>query len=73
MVRGLDYVAVLTGRKDKTMSEEQIEREAERRMDRLDKHLLQGHLRQAEYDAAVDELDTWCKRQYGARHVQAEA
>lgn len=38
------------------MSEEQIERLAERKMDQLDAQLMNGKLSQAEYDAAVKEL-----------------
>jgi hypothetical protein len=41
------------------MTEEQIERIAERKMDQLDAKLLNGKLSQAEYDAAVKELDRW--------------
>jgi hypothetical protein len=41
------------------MTEEQIERIAERKMDQLDAKLMNGKLSQAEYDAAVKELSRW--------------
>jgi hypothetical protein len=41
------------------MTEEQIERIAECKMDQLDAKLLNGKLSQAEYDAAVKELSRW--------------
>lgn len=48
------------------MTEEQIERRAEREMDRLDKQLLSGALTQAEYDEEVRELDRWAREEYRA-------
>jgi hypothetical protein len=39
------------------MTEDQIERIAERKMDRLDARLMNGELSQAQYDAEVKALD----------------
>lgn len=39
------------------MTEHEIELQAERAMDRLDRQLLRNELSQAEYDAAVRSLD----------------
>jgi hypothetical protein len=41
------------------MTEEQIERIAERKMDRLDARLMSGELSQAQYDAEVKALNQW--------------
>ena len=46
------------------MTEDQIERAVERRMDALDRHLMSGELSQAKYDLAVCELDEWAEEQY---------
>lgn len=46
------------------MSEEQIERHAEREMDKLDSRLMGGSLSQSEYDRAVKKLDAECRRLY---------
>jgi len=43
---------------------EAIEREAERRMDQLDRHLMRGDLTQSAYDEACRRLDRWTQRQY---------
>jgi hypothetical protein len=45
------------------MTEEQIERVVERRMDSLDRQLMNGQLSQADYDILVQELDAWASRQ----------
>ncbi|HUY05049.1 MAG TPA: hypothetical protein VMV33_17365 [Rhodocyclaceae bacterium] len=39
------------------MTEEQIERLAERQMDRLDQRLIEGELTQPQYDAAVRQMN----------------
>jgi len=39
------------------MTEEQIERIAERRMDRIDRDYLAGGMTEAEYQRAVDAID----------------
>lgn len=39
------------------MTEDQIERIAERKMDRLDARLMSGELSQAQYDTEVKALD----------------
>lgn len=41
------------------MTEEQIERRAEWRMDALDRELIAGRMDQSEYDLAVKRLDVW--------------
>jgi hypothetical protein len=41
------------------MTEEQIERAVERKMDGLDRRLMRGELTQAEYDREVCALDAW--------------
>ena len=46
------------------MTEEQIERTAQIRMDALDRRLLNGELRQDNYDRLVVLLDEWAKAQY---------
>lgn len=46
---------------DWTMSEEQIERIAEQRMDALDRRLLAGELTQVDYDLEVKRLDQWAR------------
>lgn len=46
------------------MTEEQIERIAEREMNRLDKELLNGSITQEEYNQEVRELDHWIKEEY---------
>lgn len=46
------------------MTEDQIERIAERYMDQLDSRLTKGLIDQAEYDLEVEELDQWCLDQY---------
>lgn len=46
------------------MTEEQIERIAERDMDRLDRQLMASSISQAEYDAEVKAIDAWTKEQY---------
>jgi hypothetical protein len=46
------------------MTEEQIERTAERRMNMLDRHLLVGNINQEQYDQLVQDLDNWSKEEY---------
>ncbi len=48
------------------LTEEQIERRAERAMDRLDRGLMAGIMTQAEYDREVSILDKWAQAQYDA-------
>lgn len=47
-------------------TEDQIERDAERRMDRLDSRLLSGAISQADYDVAVRALDADTQDAYRA-------
>jgi hypothetical protein len=44
-------------------TEDQIEREVERRMDALDRRLMRGALTQAAYDEAIRALDAWSRAQ----------
>lgn len=46
------------------MTEEQIERIAERKMNRLDKELMNGSITQEEYNQEVRELDQWVNAEY---------
>ncbi len=46
------------------MTEDQIERIAERTMDRLDRELCRGIIDQQTYDLEVRELDQWCLDEY---------
>lgn len=46
------------------MTEDQIERIAEREMDKLDRLYLKEMISEAEYEAEVAELDRWCRDQY---------
>lgn len=48
----------------KQLTAEQIERRAERTMDRLDRGLLAGIMTQAEYDREVSIVDKWAQAQY---------
>lgn len=45
------------------MTEEQLERRAEQRMDSLDRQLIGNTLTQAEYDMEVKRIDTWVARE----------
>lgn len=45
------------------MTEDQIERAVERRMDSLDRQLLTGALSQAAYDKATRDMDAWAATQ----------
>jgi hypothetical protein len=54
------------------MTEEQIERQVEIRMNRLDRQLMTGGLSQNSYDMAVEDLDRWALAQYRERKYQAE-
>jgi hypothetical protein len=53
------------------LSEEQIESLVEKRMNKLDKKLMQGHIHQSEYDHEVMILDKWAEQQY--QHNKAES
>jgi hypothetical protein len=44
--------------------EDEIERIAEREMDRLDKALLAGTFTQEDYDEEVEALDQWVREEY---------
>jgi hypothetical protein len=46
------------------MTEAEIERVAERRMNMLDRNLLVGNINQAQYDQLVKDLDEWTKLEY---------
>ena len=46
------------------LTEEQIERRAERMMNHLDARLMKYAMSQEEYDADVKRLDDWCEEQY---------
>jgi hypothetical protein len=46
------------------MTEQEIERVAERRMNMLDRHLLVGNINQEQYDQLVQDLDEWAKSEY---------
>lgn len=48
------------------MNEDQIERQVEWAMDRLDKRLLDGTLSQEDYDREVVALDEWASQQMAA-------
>lgn len=47
------------------MTEDQIERRAERMMDHLDRLLLAGTMSQDDYDKAVAELNQWVEAKMG--------
>jgi CO dehydrogenase/acetyl-CoA synthase beta subunit len=47
-----------------TMTEEQIERIAERRMNMLDRNYIVGNINQDQYDQLVKDLDDWAKDEY---------
>ena len=46
------------------MTENQIERIIERKMDILDDRLMNGQLTQQQYDREVRELNRWARKQY---------
>ena len=46
------------------MTEEQIERHVERKIDALDRLFLAGGYTQPEYDAAIRAVDAWAAEQY---------
>lgn len=50
------------------MTEDQIERSAEREMDILDRLFLSGRLTQEQYDREVRELNEWCEEEYLAHY-----
>ena len=49
------------------MSEDQIERAVERRVDAIDARFMRGEMTQAEYNAAMREVDAWADAQHAAR------
>lgn len=51
------------------MTEEQIERRAERAMHRLDAQLIGGKITQAEYDREVQSLHRWTENAHKMRPV----
>lgn len=53
------------------MTEDKIERIAERRMDSLDRRYLAGEISPAEYHAGVKDLDAWAIGK--ARRAEIEA
>jgi hypothetical protein len=53
------------------MTEEQIERSVERRVDSADRALMNGHLSQAEYDAHMADINRWADAQYAASKAEA--
>lgn len=46
------------------MTEEQIERTVERRMNMLDRRYLAGDIPEAMYEQLVKDLDEWAKSEY---------
>ena len=46
------------------MSEEQIEQECERVMDRLDRQFLNGAITEQQYQRAIDKLCQWSAQEY---------
>lgn len=48
------------------MTEDQIERRVEARVDLLDSLLMSGRLTQAEYDEEMKRLNDWAEEQYRA-------
>jgi hypothetical protein len=46
------------------MTEQEIERTAERRMNMLDRNLIVGNINQEQYDQLVRDLDNWAKSEY---------
>lgn len=46
------------------MTEDQIEQQVERLMNRLDRHLMSNLFTQDEYDREVYLLDIWAQKQY---------
>lgn len=48
------------------MTEDQIERRIEARVDLLDSLLMSGRLTQAEYDEEIKRLNDWAEEQYQA-------
>lgn len=55
------------------MTSEQIEREVERRIDRLDARFMRDDstMQQHEYDAAIRAIDQWAEDQYARIGVQS--
>lgn len=52
---------------DRKAMEDQIERIAEREMNRLDREYMKGMLSEAKYKAEVAELEKWCREEYRER------
>jgi hypothetical protein len=46
------------------MTEQEIERAVERRMNMLDRHLLLGNINQVQYEQLILDLDNWSKEEY---------
>lgn len=46
------------------LTEDQIERHIELRMDRLDRKFMNSEMTQEEYDKRVKELDAWADQQF---------
>ncbi len=46
------------------MTEEQIERAVERKIDILDRRYLSGQLTEVEYKIAIKEIDVWADKEY---------
>lgn len=49
------------------MTEDQIERRAEKMMDALDRKFMAGQIDQKTYDSNVKDLDRWAEAQRGTR------
>jgi len=48
------------------VTEEQIERHAELRMDALDRAYLNGGMTEADYSEGIRAIDNWCRGEYRA-------
>lgn len=46
------------------MTEDQIERRVESKIDAIDRAFMTGRMTQAEYDAAIKAVDVWATMQY---------
>ena len=66
MAQGI-YRSLASDGYQEVLSEEQIERQVEWRMDSLDRQLMDGSLSQSDYDLAVKRLDAWSEGRYAAR------
>jgi uncharacterized membrane protein len=52
---------------ESAVTEEQIERRAERAMDRLDRLFMSGQISQSEYDREVSSLNRWTENAHRER------